>query len=1195
MASTSHNARMSPATPDSPHSRHDPHHHHHASPALSSLGVPADNAPSSESLHQLLAVAHSKYAAHPHSTSRDDLCLVLARLDGWTAQMVEAGLVQPVVRTPTASSGVSSPRSQTARPHYDPTVAAATSKVLEAWLLAGCIAYTLGDMNRAVKLNMRILRVDSGYVEAMSNLAAAYRLQHRDAEAEAWWSRAVNLRPTYWDAADHLFSLLCSQRRYSEAASVLAFVEQHASPSGLPDDLSRYLAIIHAKGTLLYAMDDHFGAADAFARVLTVAATGHSAARDTQVVSLQLLIHRVRSALEARYGPRLLLAPSDACGCLADVFGGDLPSLREVPDSQNRHVILQTTANTLLTLAKIVQDGIAAGHAGGGPGGSGSGNNNSAQQPPTNSDNKTASADTLLKIIGHSPSAYDVLPMYYLSLALHPSPSTANNIGILLASLAPAFPVPHEHALALEYYRYGLSLDSRHPHLYTNLGSLLKDQGRLADAVTMYEHAVACDSNFDIALANLANAVKDQGRIGDAIKYYRRAVTANPQFDEAVCGLANALNSVCDWTGRGSAGVELSGVDAQGNVCLNYSAGWISRILEIVDTQLRSGLQWGLGTVAAEYSSIVNNIVLACGYSGPEDSQMAPWLSELRRIRESGTDEGAKVVELLEAAAKVARWRYYRDLYVSLPGGVKGKYHRPLLPNSLALPAAPTVLPFHTFTIPFNAVQCREICRRTALRVSISAHRYSWLSEEVYPPPPPPSPELRVGYVSSDFNNHPLSHLMQSVFGFHRETDGSRSPVYGICYATSPADSSAYRRKIEAEAHEFVDVSGWSTQAVVDRIVKDRIHVLVNLNGFTRGARNEIFACRPAPLSIAFMGFAGTMGAEWMDYLLADRVTVPGSAVRKQSQGSGQRILKHHNCANQADWAYFEDVVFCKHSFFCCDHRQSAPDAMDHNDDGAPQKADSEEPGEVEARWQAELTRRASMRAEIFPHLPESTLILANFNQLYKIDPAIFLAWLRILVLVPNSVLWLLKFPELGTTNLRAFAMHWAGPEVANRIVFTNVAGKDVHLLRSRVPDLFLDTPECNAHTTATDVIWTGTPVLTYPRHEHKMCSRIAASVVMSSCGGAMRSDDKNISQRLIVHSEAEYEQRAAELCMSGVNGELLEMRKAIFQGRESAEIFNTRRWTRDVERAYWMMWNRWVKDGGKVTIGENYDWNLYL
>ena len=226
----------------------------------------------------------------------------------------------------------------------------------------------------------------------------------------------------------------------------------------------------------------------------------------------------------------------------------------------------------------------------------------------------------------------------------------------------------------------------------------------------------------------------------------------------------------------------------------------------------------------------------------------------------------------------------------------------------------------------------------------------------------PPSPHLNVGYISSDFNNHPLAHLMQSVFGMH---DPSR--VRAHCYATTPSDNSPHRQQIEREAPRFYDASCWGPDRLINQIVQDGIHILVNLNGFTRGAKNEIFAARPAPIQMSFMGFAGTLGADWCDYLLADRTAVPPETLRPWRRNIDVEDGVHED-DEDSDWVYCENIVFTRHTFFCCDHRQSAPDTI------GPRLS-----------WEEEQERRWRMRKELFPDLPEDTVILGNFNQLYKV------------------------------------------------------------------------------------------------------------------------------------------------------------------------------------------------------------------
>lgn len=208
-----------------------------------------------------------------------------------------------------------------------------------------------------------------------------------------------------------------------------------------------------------------------------------------------------------------------------------------------------------------------------------------------------------------------------------------------------------------------------------------------------------------------------------------------------------------------------------------------------------------------------------------------------------------------------------------------------------------------------------------------------------------------------------------------------------------------------------------------------------------------------------------------------------------------------------------------------------------------------------------------------------------------QIEPTTFRTWLRILARVPKAVLWLLRFPDLGETNLRALAKEWAGEEVTSRIIFTDVAPKLQHISRAQVCDVFLDTPECNAHTTAADVLWSGTPLLTFPRHRYKMCSRIAASILRAAV--PQTTEGRATADSLIVTSEEEYENRAVELAdglVYGIEGrgegDLNNVRKVLFEHRWQSMLFDTRRWVNDLEDAYEEAWRRWVNaEGGDIYL----------
>jgi tetratricopeptide (TPR) repeat protein len=878
-----------------------------------------------------------------------------------------------------------------------------------------------------------LLLTPSSHVEAISNLAATLLALNRKEEASQYWLKAVKLRPSYFEAVEHLIGLLCGVHRGKEAVGIIEYVERSLRTSSNGDffkpgdqysdtsssrsrsssvstmesveravfdyddgdgesifptnsdimqvgygssgynipgaENGRMLALVHAKGNMLYALGDNAGAANAFEDAILIAA-------GRRRHGIQSLIRRILSVFAEEDRPRvsptakrkrvpepILLLPDKALQTAKLVFPhhGSLPGLEHVPAGIAKKAAISTTSNSLLSLAKIYQDSMSST---GGPAGP-----------------KTASG------------VRDILALYYLSLALQPSPSTANNVGILLASVQQSVPsrpnstgesqvpdipgvIPGSGiALALAYYNYGLNLDSRHAHLYTNLGSLLKDIGQLPAAIKMYEQAVQCDGNFDIALANLANAVKDQGRISDAIGFYRRAVKANPDFAEAVCGLANAQNSVCGWTGRGGVLADNGTrdrwhVDEKGMLldALNIrstGSGWIHRVVEIVQKQLKDGENWGRGTLAGVgLESLCQQLTVV--------DETTSWAAEKRSSINSALKkwagqkwEGARIVRLVERAIKRLVWQWYQDRYLHQKEYNVARYARPQLPAGLAVPNAPTVLPFHTFTCPLSAKQIRQISQRNALRISTSTLRSSWLPATVYKPPPPPNPHLNVGYVSSDFNNHPLAHLMQSVFGFHKP-----SRVKAFCYATTASDNSVHRKQIEEEAPVFRDASSWSVDRLVEQIVTDGIHILINLNGYTRGARNEVFAARPAPIHMSFMGFAGTLGAEWCDYLLADKITIPAQTLSpwRRNVDIEDRLVDESNAEDQEDWVYAENIIFSRDTFFCCDHRQSAPDSQDPR-----------------ISWDQEQEKRWQMRKELFPTLADDAIILGNFNQLYKV------------------------------------------------------------------------------------------------------------------------------------------------------------------------------------------------------------------
>jgi predicted O-linked N-acetylglucosamine transferase (SPINDLY family) len=297
---------------------------------------------------------------------------------------------------------------------------------------------------------------------------------------------------------------------------------------------------------------------------------------------------------------------------------------------------------------------------------------------------------------------------------------------------------------------------------------------------------------------------------------------------------------------------------------------------------------------------------------------------------------------------------------------------------------------------------------------------------------------LRVGYLSGDFYDHPIAHLVQGIFGWH-----DRDHFEIFAYSFGPADDSVYRRHIIAGCEHFVDVADLSVPELARRIAADGIHLLVDLMGHTGINRLGALALRPAPVQVSFLGMLGTTGADFLDYLITDRTVTPPEFA--------------------ADFT--EKFVTLPHSYLIA------------------------EPLGADAR-PAEPEDRAALRSA--HGLPERAFVYCSFNSTYKIEPRAFDVWMRILSRVPDSVLWLYTAGPAFEDNLqREAAAHGVDP---GRLVFARFVPRPEHLRRHRAADLFLDTLLYNAAATASLALQAGLPVLTCPGDT--FASRVGASLL---------------------------------------------------------------------------------------------------
>ncbi len=394
-------------------------------------------------------------------------------------------------------------------------------------------------------------------------------------------------------------------------------------------------------------------------------------------------------------------------------------------------------------------------------------------------------------------------------------------------------------------------------------------------------------------------------------------------------------------------------------------------------------------------------------------------------------------------------------------------------------------------TTPFTYLAMDSTPRQQRLAAEISA-RFEFGRVQKLPAdtrgPRPAGERLRIGYVSGDFQHHATAMLMTEVVEMH---DRDRYEVF--LYSYGPDDRSAWRRRMMDAAEHWVDGSTISDLELARRIRADGIDIAIDLKGFTRATRTRVFGYRPSPIQVAWLGYPGTCGADFIDYIIGDPVVTP----REAQPDFSERIA-------QMPWSY--------------------------------QPNDRQRPI-------GEAPSRASLG------LPEDAFVFCCFNNNYKIMPAVFDRWCRLLHAVPDSVLWLYEANPQATENLRREAQ--ARGIDPSRLHFAPFVSQQRHLARIQVADLFLDTLPYNAHTTASDALWMGVPLVTCAGET--FASRVAASLLRAAgC------------ESLVTRTLDDYESLALSLAQD--RARLAELRRRLVDGREEVPLFDSPRFAIDLE-----------------------------
>ncbi len=538
-------------------------------------------------------------------------------------------------------------------------------------------------------------------------------------------------------------------------------------------------------------------------------------------------------------------------------------------------------------------------------------------------------------------------------------------------------------------YRRALVFKSDFAEAHMNLGNALAEQKKLDEAVACHRRALAVKPDFAEAHYNLGRAYLGQGRPDDAIAACRNALAINTNYAEAECTLGNALSDKdmpdeAEACYRRALAIKPDFAEAH----YNLGRAFLSQgrpADAIISCQCAM-------TIKPNHAEAHYNLGLALERLNRQDEATGA----LRRALAIKPDYKEALSVLVKLRQQACDW-----------DGLEADIYRTL---DLAGCSAQPIPPLMILALKDSAALHLAGARRWAEK------NFACVERRFAHKRPVEERRMRLGYLAADFHAHPVAYQMTELIERH---DRSRFEVIGYSYG--PDDGSEVRRRLEKAFDRFIDAMGLTDEDLARRIHADGIDILVDLTGYTRNARTRILALRPAPIQVNWLGYSGTMGADFMDYIIVDGFVAPPD----QQAFFTEKLVHLPNCFMPNDTT----------------------------------------------RHIAETT---PTRAEC--GLPDDAFVFCCFNNSYTITPRFFTLWMGLLAELPGSVLWL-RGEEAVRRNLsREAAARGIDPK---RLVFAQGLPMAEHLARYRQADLFLDTLPYNAHATACDALWAGLPVLT--------------------------------------------------------------------------------------------------------------------
>ena len=684
---------------------------------------------------------------------------------------------------------------------------------------------------------------------------------------------------------------------------------------------------------------------------------------------------------------------------------------------------------------------------------------------PTNAD-----ALHLLGVIalqtGHHKNAVD-----NIGKAIEINPNVASyysNLGVALKELK-------QLDAAVASYDKAIALKSDYAEAYSNRASALKELDQLDAALISSEKAIELKPNYADAYLNKGNALQDLKRLDAAVASYDKAIELKPNFAEAYSNRASALQELKQFDAALISSEKA--IELKPNYVEAYSnRGNVLKELQQLDAAIVSYNK------AIELKPDYAKAYYNRGNALQELKQLDTAVASYDKAIELKPDFDYLFGTRLNLKMKMCDWQDFELNILELSRKVQnGEKSSP----SFSVLALPLSLPY----------------QRKATEIwSEDKHPYNSSLGPINKPAR--QKKIRIGYYSADFHNHATSYLMAELFELH-----DKGKFELIAFSFGPDLKDEMQVRVSQAFDQFINVTAINDKAIAQLSRKLGIDIAIDLKGLTQESRLGIFSYKAAPIQVSYLGYPGTLGTSYIDYLIADKILIPADS-------------QQH---------YSEKIVYLPNSYQVNDRQRV-------------------------------ISQKQFTKQEL--GLPQEAFVFCCFNNNYKITPDLFDSWVRILKAVDASVLWLLEDNQTAAANLRKEAA-LRGLDPA-RLIFAKRMNLPEHLARHKVADLFLDTLPCNAHTTASDALWAGLPVLTCVGES--FASRVAASLLFAIG-----------LPELVTATSVEYEALAIELARNPIK--LKFIKDKLESNRLTTPLFDTLQFTKHIEAAYTKMYERYQAD----------------